>query len=87
MHLIFATCERHRALNFLKRLYARRVVEDTPESAGPILDFVAKDIIRIGDPDHHNGAVFPSKGTPEQIREAVVALQAFHDRTMATGAA
>lgn len=80
----FATCDRRRALGFMKKLYPSCVVEDTPESAVPVLDFVAADIIRIGDPDFHSGAVFPSKGSPEEIARAVQALSAFHERTMAS---
>ena len=62
MILRFETCDRSRALGFLQRLLPAYVVEDTPECAGPLLDFVEADVIRIPDPDHHpSGAVFPSK--------------------------
>lgn len=60
MDFQFATCDRVRALGFLKKFYPGRVVEDTPESAGPLLDLVERDIVRIPDPDYHNGAMFPS---------------------------
>jgi hypothetical protein len=84
MSITFATCDRHRALGFMKKLYPNCAVEDTKESAGPVLDFVAADIIRIGDPDFHSGAVFPSKGSPDEIARAVESLRAFHERAMAT---
>lgn len=62
MILRFETCDRQRALGFLAKLLPAYVVEDTAECAGPLLDFVEADVIRIPDPDHHpNGAVFPSK--------------------------
>ena len=82
MLLQFATCERPRALRFLQKLYPSCTVADTPESAGPVLDYVEADIIRIGDPDHHRGAVFASKGTPDQIAAATDAMRAFHAATM-----
>lgn len=82
MLLQFATCDRARALGFLKRLYPSSLVEDTPESAGPVLEYVEKDIIRIGDPDHHRGQVFASKGTEAEVAEAIAALKAFHAKTL-----
>ena len=46
----FATCERKRALGFIQRVYPFKNIEDTPESAGPLLDFVETDVVRIQDP-------------------------------------
>lgn len=83
MGFAFATCERHRALGFLKKMYPSAEVTDTEESAGPLLDHVAKDVVRVGDPDFHGGAIFPSKGSPEEISVAMSEAQKFHDRTMA----
>lgn len=50
MSIDFATCERHRALAFIKQVYPSKEITDTAESAGPLLDFVEKDIVRIQDP-------------------------------------
>lgn len=84
MGFAFATCERHRALGFLKKMYPSAEVTDTDESAKPLLDQVEKDVIRVGDPDFHGGAIFPSKGSPEEISAAMGEAQKFHDRTMAS---
>ncbi len=46
----FATCDRNRALYFLQEVYPSRKIEDTPESAGLLLDLVEQDLIRIQDP-------------------------------------
>ncbi len=78
----FATCERHRALEFLQKLYPSRVVTDAPESAGKVLDYVEKDIIRIPDPFVHGSrvAVYPSKNwKPELQKEVYEALMKFHN--------
>jgi len=50
MNIEFATCERHRALQFIQQVYPNKVITDTPDCAGPLLDFVEKDIVRIQDP-------------------------------------
>lgn len=77
MILRFETCDRRRALGFLQKLLPAYVVEDTPECAGPLLDFVAADVIRIPDPDHHpNGRVYPSKNWSDDKEGAVVAAHA-----------
>jgi hypothetical protein len=73
MILRFETCDRRRALGFLQKLLPAYAVEDTPECAGPLLDFVAADVIRIPDPDHHpNGRVYPSKNWSDDKEKAVV---------------
>lgn len=82
MNIQFATCERGRALGFLKKLYPSRQVEDTPDSAGEVLNYVEKDIIRIPDPDIHGMrvAVYPSNNwKPELQDEVYSALLRFHD--------
>lgn len=82
MSIQFATCDRRRALGFLKKLYPSCDIQDAPDSAGPVLDFVARDIIRIGDPDFHNGQVFASKGTPSEIDHAIAEMKKFHAHAM-----
>lgn len=70
----FETCDRQRALGFLRRFITSRVVQDTPEDAGPLLDFVEADLIRIPDPEMHpSGAVFPGKSWTDDKREEVLA--------------
>jgi hypothetical protein len=85
MNLVFATCERRRALGFLRKLYPGCAVDDTPGSAGPLLDLVEADVLRISDPDFHGGTVFPGKnwGTVP-ADESKRVLMAFHEAAMAT---
>lgn len=76
MNIEFATCERHRALSFLKQVYPACVITDSEECAKPLLDLVAKDIVRIQDPMMHGNriAVSPSATNwKEEHRAAVVA--------------
>lgn len=61
MAFSFATCDRKRALTFLQKLYPSYSIEDTLESAGPLLEFVERDVVRITDPDFHTGQVVQSK--------------------------
>ncbi len=82
MIIRFETCERPRALEFLKKLFPSRDVSDTPESAARVLDYVERDVIRIPDPDMHGMSVgiFPSKNwTPEIAEEVVAALKKFQE--------
>jgi len=83
---MFATCYRHMALRFLKQVYPNYVVEDAPESAGPLLDLVEKDIVRVQDPSYHRPAqIVPGTHWSEQNREAIVAIcREFHERTLAS---
>jgi len=50
MIIQFATCNRERALQYIKAVYPSREISDTPESVGSLLNLVAKDIVRIQDP-------------------------------------
>jgi len=50
VNISFATCQRKTALEFIQKVYPSQDITDTPESAGPLLDFVEKDIVRIQDP-------------------------------------
>lgn len=77
----FATCERGRALEFLKQIYSRPIT-DTPDSAGPLLDFVERDVVRVQDPMMHGRTpqVIPGTHWDEQYREAVIsACLLFHN--------
>jgi len=78
----FATCDRYRALGFLRTLYPSATVEDTPESAGPVLDMVERDVFRIPDPMMHGGRVtiYPAKNWGDvPDGEAHRVLKAFHE--------
>lgn len=57
MNFAFATCERHRALEFLKKLYPSYVVEDSEKSVKDLLDIVEADELRVCDPDYHGGQI------------------------------
>lgn len=83
----FATCERSTALGFLKKLYPHADVSDTPECAGPVLDFVEKDYIRIPDPMMHGMTVsiFPTNKCPKDLIPSITsALQAMNTRLLAS---
>lgn len=60
MSFAFATCERQRALEFLKKLYPSSVVEDTDDSVKDLLDIIEADEIRVCDPDFHGGQIIQS---------------------------
>ena len=60
MSFAFATCERNRALEFLKKLYPSSGVEDTEESVKDLLDIIEADEIRVCDPDYHGGQIIQS---------------------------
>lgn len=86
MKFQFATCDRKRALKFLQKFYPSRDLHDTPDSAGPLLDLVEKDVIRIPDPDFHpDGTVCASKAF-DSVGEAAV-LEVFASFNAATRAA
>jgi len=71
----FATCERKRALGYIQAAYPSKKIEDTPESAGALLDFVEGDVVRIQDPEMYgkNIQVVPGKNWVEEKKESVVA--------------
>lgn len=60
MSFAFATCERNRALVFLKKLYPSYTVEDTETSVKDLLDIIEADEIRVCDPDYHGGSIIQS---------------------------
>ena len=75
MNIEFATCERKRALEFIQRVYPSKKITDTPDCAGPLLDLVEKDIVRIQDPMMYGDriAISPNaKNWKEEYREQVV---------------
>lgn len=75
MSFAFATCDRHRALGFLKNLYPEHVVEDTDTSVKALLDIVEADELRVCDPDFHGGQIIEGKNfngtTAERATEAL----------------
>ncbi len=75
MNIHFATCDRQRALQFIQDVYPDREITDTEDCAGPLLDLVAKDILRIQDPMMHGNriAVLPGNKWDESYREAATA--------------
>lgn len=78
----FATCVRKTALGFIQRVYPSKTITDTPDSAGPLLDYVEKDIVRIQDPMMHgnNIQVIPGTNWVEDTREDIIkACRLFHD--------
>ena len=78
----FATCERWRALQFLQQVYPSRKIEDTPKSAGPLLDLVEQDLIRIQDPSMYGKRiqVVPGNKWKEEARDQVTkACKLFHE--------
>ena len=76
MILQFATCERARALDFIRRVYPTRTVDDSPECAGPVLDLVERDIVRIQDPLMYGPTiqVVPGVHWDESNRDAVASV-------------
>lgn len=81
MHIQFATCERNRALEYIQRVYPSQNITDTPDCAGPLLDFVEKDIVRIQDPTMYgkNIGVVPGNSWNDSYRDAVLkAATLFH---------
>lgn len=84
MEIQFATCIRKEALKYIQRVYPGREILDSPVSAGPLLDFVEKDLVRIQDPMMHGMRiqVIPGKNwvEDEKIRQEIVeACKIFHE--------
>ena len=83
MNIEFATCERKRALGFLQKVYPSKVITDTPGCAGPLLDFVEQDVVRIQDPLMYGNRiqVVPGKAWVEDVAaraEIAAACNIFH---------
>ncbi len=62
MSFEFATCVRKTALGFIQKVYPSKTITDSSDSAGPLLDFVEKDIVRIQDPMMHGSRIRVSPG-------------------------
>lgn len=79
----FASCDRQRVLGFLRKLYPNFPVSDTPDCAGPVLDYVAADVIRILDPDMHgfctNNVVASANWDHADQSTVIASLKAFHE--------
>lgn len=76
MNIEFATCERKRALGFIQKVYPSKTITDTPDCAGPLLDLVERDIVRVQDPMMYGSqiAVSPNAANwDEKYRDEVVA--------------
>ena len=59
----FATCNRKSALEYIQKVYPSRTITDAPDSAGPILDLVEKDIVRVQDPMMYGNQIQIIPGT------------------------
>ena len=57
MFVSFATCNRREALSFLQKACPADGIEDTANSASPVLDLVEKDILRVQDPMMHGSRI------------------------------
>lgn len=83
--MIFATCERQRALEFLVKLYPKAVITDTKESVSDLLDIIQADEIRITDPDFHGGEIIQSgnwkSDTAERAQAALIKAGLVFKRT------
>ena len=69
MSFAFATCERSRALVFLKQLYPSYTVTDTEDSVKDLLDIIAADELRVCDPDFHAGSIIQGPSFNETTTE------------------
>lgn len=76
MSFAFATCERHRALEFLKQLYPGSTVEDTETSVKDLLDIIEADELRVCDPNFHGGQIIEGRNMkPDTAERATAALK------------
>jgi hypothetical protein len=85
MRIDFATCERNRALSYIQKVYPSKEITDTTESAGPLLDMVEEDLVRIQDPMMYGNQiqVIPGKKWTEsdELRDKVItACKIFTER-------
>lgn len=81
---VFATCERGRALGFLRDLYPGCRVEDEG-AVKELLDLVEADVCRVQDPSMHKPAaiVLGRSGTPEDVDRIHAAALAAHTAMLA----
>jgi len=77
MAISFATCNRNTALGYLQKVCPSSDITDTEDSAGPLLDFVEKDLVRIQDPMMHGSKIGVIAGDKwsedEDVRKEIVA--------------
>ena len=74
----FATCERKRALDYVRQVLPSKTLEDTTDSISLFLDFVERDIIRVQDPLMYSDqiAIIPSKNWDELHRDPLMKASA-----------
>jgi len=74
MNVEFATCVRKTALEYLQKVLPNNNITDTPESAGKLLDFVEKDIIRVQDPMMYGSriGIIPSTNYEEKYKDDIM---------------
>lgn len=73
MSFAFATCERQRALEFLKQLYPGSTVEDTDASVKDLLDIIEADELRVCDPNFHGGQIIGGRNMKLDTAERATA--------------
>jgi hypothetical protein len=78
--MYFATCERKRALGFLKKIYPSRDVLDVEDNAKDLLDLIGADIVRITDPDFHTPEIIQGTKYRESDKDRVLEVcKKFHE--------
>jgi hypothetical protein len=76
MNIAFATCERLRALGFLKQIYPSSEVTDTDDSVKDLLDIIEADEMRVCDPAFHGGGMIMGKNAKDDtVERAKAALK------------
>lgn len=76
----FSTCDRRRALGFLRKLYPNCIIEDSGPTKD-LLDLVEQDVCRIDDPDCHSPAQVRLKDNSREA-EVVATAQRFHEHAL-----
>lgn len=72
---MFATSDRSIALGFIRKAQKNDALEDAPDSAGPFLDLIAQDVIRVQDPNFHPRCeIVPGMKWDESRRDEVLAI-------------
>lgn len=73
MSFAFATCERKKALSFLKKIYPENDVSE--DNISDLLDLIERDEVRVTDPDFHRGELILGQNSNDQtINKATDAL-------------
>jgi len=86
MYIHFATSNRKDALCYLQDVLPHKKITDTPDSAGPLLDFVQQGIVRVQDPKMHGSRIHVMPGDnyveSKELRQKIVdACRIFTDET------